>query len=74
MCSMRQGYSRIVKGFGEFAVYRAVQLNPRCTVSTPTPSLKGSLHWKVKEASARAGLETHTPNNLVVSGARLISQ
>jgi hypothetical protein len=36
VCSMRQGYSRIVKGFGEFAVYRAVQLNPRCTVSTPT--------------------------------------
>jgi hypothetical protein len=36
VCSTRQGYSRIVKGFGEFAVYRAVQLNPRCTVSTPT--------------------------------------
>jgi hypothetical protein len=34
--SMRQGYSRIVKGFSGFAVYRAVQLNPRCTVSTPT--------------------------------------
>jgi hypothetical protein len=28
MCSTRQGYSRIVKGFDEFAVYRAVQLNP----------------------------------------------
>jgi hypothetical protein len=36
VCSTRQGYSRIVKGFGEFAVYRAVQLNPHCTVSTPT--------------------------------------
>jgi hypothetical protein len=35
VCSTRQGYNRIVKGFGEFAVYRAVQLNPRCTVSTP---------------------------------------
>jgi hypothetical protein len=36
VCSTRQGYSRIVKGFDEFAVYRAVQLNPRCTISTPT--------------------------------------
>jgi hypothetical protein len=36
VCSTRQGYSRIVKGFGEFAMYRVVQLNPHCTISTPT--------------------------------------
>jgi hypothetical protein len=36
VCSTRQGYSRIVMGFSKFVVYRAVQLNPRCTVSTPT--------------------------------------
>jgi hypothetical protein len=38
------------------------------------PSSKGSLHRKVKEAGARAGLETHTPDNLAVSGTRLIFQ
>jgi hypothetical protein len=42
--------------------------------SCPMPSPKGSLHWKVKEASARAGLETHAPDNLVVRGAQLIFQ
>jgi hypothetical protein len=36
------------------------------------PSLKGSLHWEVKEADARAGLETHTSDNLAVSGAWLV--
>jgi hypothetical protein len=40
----------------------------------PVPSLKESLHWKVKEAGARAGLETYAPDNLVVSGAWLIFQ
>jgi hypothetical protein len=40
----------------------------------PVPSPKGSLHWEVKEAGVRAGLETHTTNNLAVSGARLILQ
>jgi hypothetical protein len=40
----------------------------------PVPSLKGSLHRKVKEASTRAGLETHTPDNLVVSGTRVVFQ
>jgi hypothetical protein len=40
----------------------------------PVPSLKGSLHRKVKEASMRAGLETHAPDNLVVSGTRLVFQ
>jgi hypothetical protein len=40
----------------------------------PVPSLKGTLHYEVKEASARAGLETHTSDNLAVSGARLIFQ
>jgi hypothetical protein len=38
------------------------------------PSPKGSHHWKVKEAGARAGLETHAPDNLVVSGTRLVFQ
>jgi hypothetical protein len=38
------------------------------------PSPKGSRHWKVKEAGARAGLETHAPDNLVVSGTRLVFQ
>jgi hypothetical protein len=40
----------------------------------PVPSTKGSLHRKVKEAGTRADLETHGPNNLAVSGARLIFQ
>jgi hypothetical protein len=38
------------------------------------PSLKGNLHWEVKKAGARTDLETHTNDNLVVSGARLIFQ
>jgi hypothetical protein len=40
----------------------------------PMPSPKGSLHWEVKEASVRAGLEAHTPDNLAVSSAWLIFQ
>jgi hypothetical protein len=40
----------------------------------PMPSLKGSLHREVKEAGVRAGLETHTSDNLAVSDARLIFQ
>jgi hypothetical protein len=38
------------------------------------PSSKGSLHWKFKEAGTRAGLETHTIDNLVISGTRLVFQ
>jgi hypothetical protein len=38
------------------------------------PSPKGSLHRMVKEASTRVGLETHAPNNLVVSGTWLVFQ
>jgi hypothetical protein len=38
------------------------------------PSLNRSLHWNVKEAGARAGLETHTPDNLAISSTRLIFQ
>jgi hypothetical protein len=38
------------------------------------PSLKGNLHRKVKEAGARADLETHAPDNLAVSGTRLAFQ
>jgi hypothetical protein len=38
----------------------------------PTPSLKRSLQRKVEEASTRAGLKTYNPNNLSVSGARLV--
>jgi predicted house-cleaning NTP pyrophosphatase (Maf/HAM1 superfamily) len=40
----------------------------------PVPSLKGSLHREVWEADARAGSETHTSENLVVSSAQLIFQ
>jgi hypothetical protein len=40
----------------------------------PMPSLKQSFHGKFKEASARAGLKTHTSNNLSVSDTRLIFQ
>jgi hypothetical protein len=40
--------------------------------SMPTP--KRSLHRKVKEASARVGLETHTSDNLAVSSAQLVFQ
>jgi hypothetical protein len=36
------------------------------------PSPKGNLHWEVKEAGARAGLESHTSDNLAVSGTRLV--
>jgi hypothetical protein len=37
-------------------------------------SPKGSLHRKVTEAGARAGLETHAPDNLTVSDTRLVFQ
>jgi hypothetical protein len=40
----------------------------------PVPSPKVSLHRKVKEADTRTGLETHTPDNLAVSGTRLVLQ
>jgi hypothetical protein len=40
----------------------------------PTPSLKGSFHRKVEEAGTRVRLETHAPNNLAVSGTRLVFQ
>jgi hypothetical protein len=36
------------------------------------PSLKQSFHGKVKEASTKEGLKTHTSNNLSVNGTRLI--
>jgi hypothetical protein len=42
--------------------------------SCPVPSLKRSLHRKIKEVSARAGLKTHTPDDLTVSGTQLIFQ
>jgi hypothetical protein len=42
--------------------------------SRPMPSQKGSLHRKVKEAGARVGLESHAPNNLMVSGTWLAFQ
>jgi hypothetical protein len=38
------------------------------------PPPKRSLHRKVKEAGARAGLETHAPNNLTDSGTWLVFQ
>jgi hypothetical protein len=40
----------------------------------PVPSPKGSLHRKVKEANTWLGLETHDPDNLAVSGTRLVFQ
>jgi hypothetical protein len=40
----------------------------------PMPSPERSLQRKVEEASTRAGLKTYTPNNLSVSGARLVFQ
>jgi hypothetical protein len=36
------------------------------------PSLKRGFHGKFKKADTRAGLKTHTPNNLLVSGTCLI--
>jgi hypothetical protein len=38
----------------------------------PMPSSKGSLHQDVNEASVKAGLETHSPDNLAFSDTRLI--
>jgi hypothetical protein len=38
------------------------------------PSLERSFQRKVEEASARVGLKTYSPNNLSVSGTRLIFQ
>jgi hypothetical protein len=40
----------------------------------PVPSLKRSLHRQIKEAGERVGLKTHTPNNHMVGGTRLIFQ
>jgi hypothetical protein len=40
----------------------------------PAPSSKGNFHQKVEEVGARAGLEIHGPNNLVVSDTRLVFQ
>jgi hypothetical protein len=39
---------------------------------SPVPPSKKILHWEVKKAALRASLETHTPDNLSVSGTRLI--
>jgi hypothetical protein len=38
------------------------------------PSPKIGLHGKLKKADARVGLKAHTPNNLSVSGTRLVFQ
>jgi hypothetical protein len=38
----------------------------------PMPSLERILQRKVEEASMRVGLKTYTPNNLSVSGTRLV--
>jgi hypothetical protein len=38
------------------------------------PSLKRGLHAILKKADVWVGMETHTPNNLSVSGTRLIFQ
>jgi hypothetical protein len=54
------GYKRREAGFMVLAVEPC-----------PVPSPKGSLHQEVNEASVRAGLETHAPDNLAVSGTQL---
>jgi hypothetical protein len=41
------------------AGFRVLIVEPR-----HMPSPKGSLHWKVKEASASVGLEAHAPITL----------
>jgi hypothetical protein len=61
-----QGTSQQRGGEAEFMVFT---IEP-CHM----PSPKQSFHGKVKEADARAGLKTHTSNNLSVSGTRLIFQ
>jgi hypothetical protein len=40
----------------------------------PVPSPKSGLHGKFKKADVRAGLKTHTSNNLSLSDTRLIFQ
>jgi hypothetical protein len=42
--------------------------------SCPVLFPMGSLHQKVKKAGVRAGSETHAPDNLAVSGTRLVFQ
>jgi hypothetical protein len=44
------------------------------TIEVPMPSPKRSFHGKLKKADTKTGLKTHTPNNLSVSGTRLIFQ
>jgi hypothetical protein len=46
---------------GSEARFMILVVEPR-----PVPSLKRSFHRKIKEASVRAGLKTHTPNDLTV--------
>jgi hypothetical protein len=36
------------------------------------PSSKRSLHWEFKKAASRVSLETHIPDNFLVSGTWLI--
>jgi hypothetical protein len=38
------------------------------------PSPESSFQRKVEEACVRAGLKTYSPNNLLVSGTRLVFQ
>jgi hypothetical protein len=38
------------------------------------PSLERRLHIKIEEVGVRAGLKTHAPNNLSVSGTQLVLQ
>jgi hypothetical protein len=40
----------------------------------PMPSPEISLHRKIEKGGARAGLKTHGPSNLSVSGTRLVLQ
>jgi hypothetical protein len=42
--------------------------------SSPMPSSKRSLYWEFKKAASRVSLETHTLDNILVSGTRLIFQ
>jgi hypothetical protein len=54
---------------GREARFMVLVVEPR-----PVPSLKKSLHRKIKEAGARTGLKTHTLNNLTVGGTQSIFQ
>jgi hypothetical protein len=60
-------------GLGELA-YKGREARFMVPIIKPSsmPSPESSLQRKVEETSTRAGLKTYTPNNLSVSGPRLV--